>query len=89
MRICSIVASAASRRALHAFLYAYIGRLIDDVTVVEHGLAAMAEAAPNDPLVPALQTIWLAAPEPPDAPPPPSGRPDESSGSAAEDTDTP
>lgn len=50
-------------RNLFAFLLAYVGRLVDDRAALERGLAIMAADAPDDPLLPLLQSIWLGSDE--------------------------
>lgn len=46
---------------LMGFVQAYIGHQIDDRAMIESGLDAMAEASPDDRLLPLLRTIWLDA----------------------------
>ena len=41
-------------------LLAYLGRLVDDQSLVEEGLAAMAAVDENDPMLELLRSIWLA-----------------------------
>ncbi len=50
-------------RNLFAFLLAYVGRLVDDRAALERGLAIMAADAPDDPLLPLLESIWLSSDE--------------------------
>jgi hypothetical protein len=50
-------------RASNGFLLAYIGRLLEDRAVVEQGLAAMEDAAPDNPLLRLLKELWLAEDE--------------------------
>ncbi|MBT8485972.1 MAG: hypothetical protein KJO43_10360 [Phycisphaerae bacterium] len=52
-------------RATNAFLYAYIGRLLDDAAAVRQGLSVMEMAAPDDPLLPLLKRIWQPEPAAP------------------------
>ncbi len=45
-------------RASHGFLLAYLGHQLDDSALLEKGLGIMAEAAPQDVLLPLLERIW-------------------------------
>ncbi len=45
-------------RASHGFLLAYLGHQLDDSALLEEGLRIMAEAAPEDVLLPLLERIW-------------------------------
>ena len=45
-------------RASHGFLLAYLGHQLDDSALLEEGLGIMAEAAPEDVLLPLLERIW-------------------------------
>jgi hypothetical protein len=47
-------------RFSNAFLLAYVGRLLEDRSVVEQGLAAMEDVEPDSPLLKLLRTVWLA-----------------------------
>ncbi len=44
--------------ASHGFLLAYLGHQLDDSALLEEGLGIMAEAAPEDVLLPLLERIW-------------------------------
>ena len=46
-------------RASASFLIAYLGHQFEDREMVESGMASLAEARPDDPLVPLLRAIWL------------------------------
>ncbi len=50
-------------RTLYGFLLAYLGRHLDRRRLIAEGLSAMAEAPPDDPLLPVLREIWLGGPE--------------------------
>jgi len=50
-------------RLSNGFLLAYIGHLLDDRTLIEQGLAVMADAEPDNLLLPLLKEIWLAEDE--------------------------
>jgi hypothetical protein len=60
---------AEADHASDALLLAYVGRLLDERPIIEEGVSALAAAAPDDPLLPLLQTIWLGQEET-GAPPP-------------------
>ncbi|TVQ54887.1 MAG: hypothetical protein EA377_04540 [Phycisphaerales bacterium] len=46
-------------KASASFLIAYLGHQFEDREMVESGMASLAEARPDDPLVPLLRAIWL------------------------------
>ncbi|MFK7961875.1 MAG: hypothetical protein AB8G96_15270 [Phycisphaerales bacterium] len=46
-------------RSDNALLLAYVGRLLDDLEVVNEGLDAMEVSDPDDPLLAILQQVWL------------------------------
>ena len=51
--------------ALNAFLLAYIGKLLDDRSLMKEGLDTLARALPGDPLEQLLRAVWLSdAPRP-------------------------
>ncbi len=52
------VAEPGREQALLGFLLAYIGHQLGDFELVDRGLMAMAAAAPDDPLVALLRTVW-------------------------------
>jgi len=45
--------------ALHAFLIAYVGRLLDDTSLMREGLDQVRKAAPGDPLEKLVRAVWL------------------------------
>ncbi len=47
----------------YGLVMAYIGRQLGDRVLIERGLSLMEEAAPDDPLLTVLRSIWLAPPE--------------------------
>lgn len=56
--------------ASSAFLLAYIGHQLGERAVVERGLKAMREAAPDSALLPLLEAVWLGEDATPLAPAP-------------------
>jgi hypothetical protein len=52
------VAGGEADQALLAFLLAYLGHQRADQSLVDRGLAAMATAAPKDPMLPLLRQVW-------------------------------
>ncbi|MCH8005989.1 MAG: hypothetical protein IH888_07140, partial [Planctomycetes bacterium] len=63
------LAESERDRTLYGFLLAYLGRHLDRRGLIAEGLSAMAEATPDDPLLPVLREIWLGGPEAAENPP--------------------
>ncbi len=63
------LAGSERDRTLYGFLLAYLGRHLDRRGLIAEGLSAMAEATPDDPLLPVLREIWLGGPEAAEKPP--------------------
>lgn len=53
------IAAFERDRDLNGFLLAYVGHQLDDRALIERGLQAIEEAAPDDPLLPLLRRVWL------------------------------